>query len=109
MNESAIQKAIFQHLAVRGRGFAFHVPNGGWRSPVEVPILKGQGVRPGVPDIVIVRDGLPFALELKAAGGRLSAARNEAIAAMRAAGADVGVAFGLDDALLWLSERGLLR
>jgi hypothetical protein len=61
--ERAIQKAVFQHPAARGCGFAFHVPNGGWRSPIEAAILKGQGVRPGVPDLVAIRDGLPFALE----------------------------------------------
>jgi hypothetical protein len=42
--ESAIQKAVFQHLAARGCGVAFHVPNGGWRSPIEAAILKGMGV-----------------------------------------------------------------
>jgi hypothetical protein len=71
--ESAIQKAVFQHLAARGCGFAFHVPNGGWRSPIEAAILKGQGVKPGVPDLIVIKDGRPFALELKAEGGRLRA------------------------------------
>jgi hypothetical protein len=107
--ESAIQRAVFQHLAARGTGFAFHVPNGGWRSPIEAKILKGMGVRPGVPDLVAIKDGLPFALELKAEGGRLSAAQGEALEAMRAAGADAGVAHGLDAAIRWLELRGLLR
>jgi hypothetical protein len=107
--ESAVQRAVFQHLAARGCGFSFHVPNGGWRSPVEAAILKGQGVRPGVPDLVVIKDGLPFALEFKAEGGRLSAAQSEAIERMREAGADVGVAFGLDEALRWLTEREILK
>jgi hypothetical protein len=100
---------VFQHLAARGVGFAFHVPNGGWRSPIEAAILKGQGVRPGVPDLIVIRDGLPFALELKAEGGRLSAAQSEAIERMREAGADVGVAYGLDAVLGWLTDRGILK
>jgi VRR-NUC domain len=106
--ESAIQKAVFQHLATRSAAhtFAFHVPNGGWRSPIEAAILKGMGVRPGVPDLIVIKDGLPFALELKAEGGRLSAAQSEALEEMRTAGADVGVAHGLDAALRWLTERG---
>jgi VRR-NUC domain len=107
--EGEIQKAVFQHLATRGVGFSFHVPNGGWRSPIEAAILKGQGTRPGVPDIVIVYGGKCFALELKAAGGTLSPAQREAIERMRAAGADVGVAYGLTAALQWLEERGILR
>ena len=68
-----------------------------------------MGVRPGVPDLIVIRDGLPFALELKAEGGQLSAAQSEALEAMRAAGADVEVAHGLDAALRWLTERGILR
>jgi VRR-NUC domain len=83
--------------------------HGGWRSPIEAATLKGMGVRPGVPDLVVIKDGLPFALELKAEGGRLSDAQREALDAMRAAGADVGVAHGLDAALRWLEQRGLLR
>jgi hypothetical protein len=65
--ESAIQNAVFQHLAVRSAAhtFAFHVPTGGWRSPIEAAILKGQGDVPGVPDIIVIKDGLPFALELR--------------------------------------------
>jgi hypothetical protein len=30
--------------------FAFHVPNGGYRRPIEAKILQGLGVVPGVPD-----------------------------------------------------------
>jgi hypothetical protein len=39
----------------------------------------------------------------------LSGAQSEALEAMRTAGADVGVAYGLDAALCWLTERGILR
>jgi VRR-NUC domain len=107
--EATIQKAVFEHLAARGCGFSFHVPNGGWRSPVEAAILKGCGVRPGVPDIVVIKDGQPFGLELKAEGGRVSPAQREALDAMKAAGADVGVVYGLDAALAWLTARGILK
>jgi hypothetical protein len=101
---------VFQHLAARGCGFSFHVPNGGWRSPIEAKILKGQGLRPGVPDLVVVHAGKCYALELKTVGGTLLPAQKEAIEAMRAAGADVEVAYGLTSALLrWLEERGILK
>ena len=49
---------------------------------------------PGVPDLIVIRNGMPFGLELKAQGGRLSEAQTEALEAMRAAGADVGVTHG---------------
>jgi VRR-NUC domain len=74
-----------------------------------VTAVKGQGVRPGMPDLIVIKDGLPFGLELKAQGGRLSDAQAEALEAMRAAGADTGVTHGLDAALAWLTARGILR
>ena len=38
--------------------FAFHPANGGWRSRVEAAILKGMGVRAGVPDIIAIKGRL---------------------------------------------------
>jgi hypothetical protein len=83
--EQALQRTVFQHLAARGAPgtFAFHVPNGGWRSPVEAAILKGLGVVAGVPDLMLIRDGSVFGLELKALGGRLSPAQIATQEAMR--------------------------
>lgn len=52
----------------------FHVPNGGGRSKVEGAILKAMGVKPGVPDLVIIRPNLPPAfIELKAGNGKATA------------------------------------
>jgi hypothetical protein len=109
--EQQIQRAVFQHLAQRGaKGvFAFHVPNGGKRRPVEAAILKGMGVRSGVPDIVAVHQGRTYGLELKAPGGRISEAQLKAIADMEAAGAYTAVAEGLDRALAVLEAWGLLQ
>ena len=57
--EEAIQRAVFEHLAVRGvpRLFAFHPANGGYRLPVEAARLKGLGVRVGVPDLIAIHRG----------------------------------------------------
>jgi hypothetical protein len=109
--EQEIQKAIFQHLAVHGVQdvFAFHVPNGGWRSRVEAAILTSMGVVAGVPDIILIRDAEMFALELKAPGGRLSPAQRECQERMQAAGCKVATAVGLDQALAQLEAWGLLR
>src|SRR5262245_41656714 len=109
--EQEIQRAIFEHLAARGVSgtFSFHVPNGGWRSRVEAAILKGMGVRAGVPDVILIRDAEMYALELKAAGGRLSPAQRECQERMRAAGCKVATAVGLDQALAQLEAWGLLR
>ena len=109
--EQTIQRAVFEHLAVRRAPgtFAFHVPNGGWRSHAEAAILKGLGVVAGVPDVILVCDGRVYALELKSAGGRLSGAQRQVHDALREAGAEVAMAVGLDEALARLGDWGLLR
>ena len=76
---------------------------------VEASIMKGLGVRAGVPYIIAIKDGRAFGLELKALGGRLSAVQREAHAALTAAGATVSTAGSLDDALGLLELWGLLR
>jgi hypothetical protein len=100
--EQQIQRAVFEHLAVRAAStvFAFHPANGGWRSRVKAAILKGMGVRAGVPDVSAIKGGRCYALELKASGGRLTPVRRDTHAALVAAGATVAVAYGLDDALV---------
>ncbi|SRR6266487_3686480 len=98
--KQALQRAVFQHFDLRARPgvFAFHPANGGWRSRVEAAILKSLGVRAGVPDA-----------GLKAPGGRLTAIQKAVHDAMRAAGAMVATATGLDEALIQLEAWGLLR
>ena len=72
--EQQYQRAVIQHIAWRARPgvFAFHVPNGGWRSRVEGAILKAIGTVAGVPDIICIFQGRVYALELKAGRGRLT-------------------------------------
>jgi hypothetical protein len=109
--EAAIQRVVFQHLRTRGAPgvFVFHPANGGYRKPVEAAILKGLGVVSGVPDVIAIRDGRTYALELKAEGGKPTRKQVEAIAAMKVAGVITGVAVGIDEALRWLEGQGLLR
>ena len=65
--EQAIQRAVFDHLRQRGAPgtFAFHPPNGGWRSVIEAAILKGLGVVAGTPDVIVLKGGATYALELR--------------------------------------------
>jgi hypothetical protein len=109
--EDAIQRAVFQHLRARGAPgvFAFHPANGGYRRPIEAKILRGLGVRAGVPDVIAIKDGRTFALEIKAPGGKLSSAQEGALIALREAGAVATHAHGLDQALRVLEAWGLLR
>jgi hypothetical protein len=42
--------------------------------PIEAAILKGLGVRAGVPDIIAVHEGRCYAIEIKSEDGRRSMA-----------------------------------
>jgi hypothetical protein len=109
--EDAIQRAVFQHLRTRPAPgvFAFHVPNGGKRKPIEAAIMKGLGVTAGVPDIIAIKDGRAFGLELKSDDGRPTPRQIETMQAMQAAGATVALAQGLDAAIAKIEEWGLVR
>lgn len=109
--EQQIQRALFQHLALRAvpGAVAYHPFNGGFRKPVEAAIAKALGVLPGIPDVAIVARGEPFFLELKAPGGRLSAAQVDCQERLANAGAHVATAIGIDAALDQLAAWQLLR
>jgi hypothetical protein len=94
--EQDVQRAIFQHLKIRSAPctFAFHVPNGGYRKPIEAAILKGLGVVSGTPDVIVIRGGRTYALELKSESGKASPKQVETMAAMELAGATVALAVG---------------
>src|ERR1700730_8971179 len=60
--EQLIRRAVFEHLRLRAApvAFFFHVPNGGYHKPIEAAIMKGLGVKAGVPDIIVVHRGRCF-------------------------------------------------
>lgn len=101
-NEAAEQEALFQWAELmRGRlpGIErmYHCPNGGSRRPAEAARLKAQGVKPGVPDILlpIPRGGYHgLYIEMKCDDGRLSEDQKDWITALRAQGYAAGVCRG---------------
>lgn len=109
--EQAIQKAVFEHIKRRAAPgvFAFHPFSGGYRRPREAAIMKGCGAIAGLPDVIAIRAGKVFALELKAEGRKATPAQIETMAAMEAAGAYTCIADGLDRALATLETWGILR
>jgi hypothetical protein len=109
--EAEIQKALIAHLRARGvpNLFYMHVPNGGVRSKAEAAIFAGLGVVAGVPDLIVIRGGQIYALELKADRGRVSEVQRQTHERMQAAGATVAVACGLDAAIRQLEAWSLLR
>lgn len=111
LSEQQIQRAVFQHIAHRGAPgvFAFHPANGGYRRPVEAKILQGLGVTSGVPDIIAIKDGRTYGLELKRIGGKPTQNQLACLAAMQRAGAETAIAEGLDAAIAQLEQWRLLR
>jgi hypothetical protein len=109
--ERIVHISVVEHLRLRAPSgiFWMHYPAGGRRHPTEAAILKEMGTRAGVPDLLFVISGRLFGLELKAdCHGRLSAEQIATHAALRAAGAVVGTAAGIDEALAILGEWGVL-
>ena len=109
--EAELQRSVIEHLRLRAERdlFWMHYPAGGYRSPVEAMVFKGLGVQPGVPDILIIHGGKCFGLELKSEHGRVTPAQLDCHERMERAGAVVGIARGIDEAVAWLEAHGLLR
>lgn len=80
----------------------YHVPNGGSRNRIEAARLKGQGVKPGVPDIClpVPRGGYHgMYIELKRQrGGKLSNEQKLWLTALGGQGYKCLVCFGADEA-----------
>jgi hypothetical protein len=109
--EQEIQKALADHLRARAAAgtYWFHPANGGARTAIEGAILKACGVRAGTPDLILIKDGRTYGLELKADNGRVSQAQAQTHEEMRAAGAEVAVATGIDEAIEQLEAWQLLK
>ena len=104
--EARTQAAIVEWIRlVAPELIAFHPANGGFRTKAEAARMKWIGVLAGIPDLVLLgRDGKTWLIEVKAAGGSLSAeqrAIRDRCTAMRIPCCvaksidDVRVAFGL--------------
>ena len=111
LSEAAIQVAVFEHIGWRGMPgtFAFHPANGGFWTKAEAGRFRVMGVVAGTPDVILIRAGRTYGLELKTEHGRLSPTQRATQAALRAAGVEVAVTHGLDDALATLERWGLLE
>ena len=112
MTEAQLQRLIFEHVRARGapRTFLFHPINGGIHQiGRRAGINSALGVVSGVPDLIGVREGRFYALQLKTKHGRLSDAQQDVLIRLRDAGATATHAHGLDQALACLERWGLLR
>ena len=109
--EAALQRSVLTHLSRRGMpGLWYcHVPNGGYRGAIEAAIFKSLGVVAGTPDLLLIYGGQTYGLELKASKGRLSPQQIATHERMKAAGAIVATATGIDEALGFLTLWGFIK
>jgi hypothetical protein len=109
--EQDMHKAVAAHLNTRAepRVFFWHTPNEGKRGFVNAAALKAMGMTAGVPDLLILKAGNLYAMELKAPGGRLTPSQKLIMDRMEACGAQVSVAHSLDEALVTLEFWGILK
>jgi hypothetical protein len=80
LTEEQIQVAVASYLDAKlpASWRWFHSPNGGHRLKSVAAKLKAQGVKPGVPDVVILRPhASPIYIELKAFGGVLTVSQKD--------------------------------
>jgi hypothetical protein len=69
--------------------------------------LKGMGVKPGVPDVLLITGGQYFGIELKTEKGRLSPAQRAAHEAIEKAGGHVAVCRNITEIEDRLREWGI--
>jgi hypothetical protein len=103
--EALIQKAIIDRLRWAGI-LAVHIPNEGRRDPRTGQRLKGEGMRPGFPDLACYQHGRHALLEVKAPRGRTSDAQIEMHAELARHAFTVAIVTSQDEAVEALRERG---
>lgn len=88
----------------------WHTPNGGSRNRIEAAKLRRMGVKPGVPDFIILTPPKKLgashvALELKALDGEAPTSDQASmLAAMKKYGWETGWFRGADAAIDWLQK-----
>jgi len=104
-SEHAEQVAVAAWLRARHIWF-FAVPNGAKMGAREASKMKREGLRPGVPDLLIVDRGCKLALEMKSRDPKARPTKEQevSLAHLAAEGFDCCVAHGAKEAIGWLEE-----
>jgi hypothetical protein len=86
------------------------IPNGGYRNPREASNLKRQGVVRGIPDLVLIfSEGRTCWIEMKVKGNSPTPDQHLMHQRLARLGHECLVAYGCDDAIRQLKERGYLK
>ncbi len=111
--EARLQESVCQYLALQerqGRLLWFAVPNGGSRNLLEAVNLKRQGLRAGVPDLVVIPKAGPVCfIELKSEDGTLSKLQSIWLESLPLYGCPVAVCRSLDEVQRFLFQTGVIR
>ena len=100
--EHQVQKAICQYLDLQ-KIFYFAVPNGGHRHIKVASKLKAEGVKAGIPDLCILKDGFAYFIEVKrpktqdSPKGRVTKNQIEVFGKITDTGCKVEVAYSVSD------------
>ena len=82
-----------------------HFPAGaGKLPPATAGRLRGYGLKAGMPDYLVIANGITTWIELKTVVGRLSKVQEQTIAALREAGCPVYVCRNIEEVVLALNE-----
>lgn len=110
--EDLLQRAVCQYLDAlqsQGRLLYFAVPNGGKRSMIEAAIMKGLGVKAGVPDLCIVlKNGVVAFAELKSEEGRVSEKQTWWLEHLAVFGCPTAIIRTLDDMHFFLTRHDVM-
>ena len=110
LSEAQIHKAVIQHIRKLGAsGLVYwHTPNDARRTPGTYKRLQSMGMRAGVSDLLLLHNGILYALELKREkGNKATEAQVQFCIDVIDAGGFAYVAYGLDAALGALRTWGL--
>ena len=96
-------------LMLRREVMFFHVPNGGKRNVREAAKLKRMGVLAGVPDLIFIRAGAVYMLELKTGKNDTTPIQKATIAALTEAGAQIAVCRTMEEVVMAWRKWNLAR
>jgi hypothetical protein len=86
------------------------IEHGGWKDKVTAQKHHRKGIRPGIPDLLLIGpDGTHYWLEIKIKGGRLSDDQKAFLAALDDRRVWREVAYGYKEAIEFLRRIGALK
>jgi len=115
-NESALQRSCIKWFRLQYPNYSsllFAIPNGGYRSPIEAAIMKGEGVLAGVADLFFSFPSSGyhgFYIELKYEKGKQTPSQKDFQSAVTQVGYRYEVVNSLDDFMLSVNSylKGIL-